>query len=354
MRRLALALLPLALLPLACDDAGGGSSGGTTVCVGEGCSGNGGGFVPTDTAGGYGFQADTTSAFGGKDGGAVADTGGGTSEDATGGGPDIPVWNPDVWPGGDGGGATVDGAGAADIAQAGDGGGADAGPSILESCSQIIACTSGCDPTDATCHTACDMKATADAKQALASYEQCAADKCGTLSGGEYGTCMLAQCLDVTAACWTGGSASCADTVDCSIACLGAMLPELCLQDCAKGTSAEQFKAFAKYTQCLDDACQTEGLLCGGAATFLCHDTAATCGLYQGSDDCGEAIDCLGKCATPECVIGCQRGASEGAGKKASAFLGCVIDECGEGGTAKCAEDAAKGACSSQAFGCFF
>lgn len=347
MRR-ALALL-LALPLFACETSGSGN-GGTTVCVGEGCSGPSGGYVPAGDGAGYGYEADSGAAFGDKDAGAVGP--GDTAADA--GGPDIPVWDPDVWPiGGDAGGAADAGDAGAPDAVSPDAGAQDAGPSVIESCSGIIACTSGCAPADALCHTGCDNKATADAKAALAAYEQCAATQCEPLAGNEYATCMLQKCLDETAACWTGGDASCAATVDCSVACLASGDPESCLEGCAAATSAEQFKAFAAYTQCLDDACQTEGLLCGGAATFLCHDASVACGLYQGKDDCGEVMDCLGKCTTPECVLGCQRDAEQGEGKKAQAFLDCVIDECGEDGAQKCVEDAAKGKCSSQAFGCF-
>lgn len=340
MRRLAFLTLSLALL--AC----GSENGGTTVCIGESC-GAGGGFVPSDDSSvSYGSDAvDSGSAFGGKDGGAAQDTGGDPVLDAV-----APL---DVMADVGGMDAGPTDAGPQDAAS--DVGAEDAGgPAVLDKCSQIISCTSGCSPADALCHTTCDAKATGEAKQALADYEGCSASKCEPLQGGEYAACMLDKCLDETAACWTGGSATCAATVDCSLGCLTAPLPDLCLQGCAGATSANEFKHFAAYTKCLDAACTTEGELCNAAATFACHDQANLCGLYQGGGDCADAMDCLSKCLTADCIIGCQKGASAGEGEKAGKLLKCMIDECGESGTSQCAQDAAKGKCSSQSFACFF
>ncbi|GMV43787.1 MAG: hypothetical protein AMXMBFR64_55030 [Myxococcales bacterium] len=344
MRRLA--LIPLALL-FACDSEGGG----TTVCIGESC-GSGGGFVPSDdTQVGYGNDTvDSGSAFGGKDGGSAGADGAG-GDDAGAGVADIPVWDTAGWgtdAGSGGDAATPHDAGPVDA------GAPDAGPAVLEKCSQIISCTSGCAPSDALCHTACDSKATGEAKQALADYEACSAQKCEPLQGEEYLTCMLGACLDQVATCWTGGSATCATTVDCSLDCIASPLPQLCLEGCAANTSADEFKRFVSYTKCLDAACQTEGALCAAAATFLCHDEASQCGLYQGGGDCSDMINCLPSCTTAECIIGCQKQGKASEGSKAKKLLDCMIDECGEAGTSQCAQQSTQGKCSSQSFSCFF
>lgn len=344
MRRLALFTLAFALL--ACDTG----NGGTTVCIGESC-GKGGGFVPADDSTvDYGSDAvDGGSAFGSKDGGTAPDSDGAAGDDIAG---DALVDAGTVDAGGDD--AALQDGGPGD-AGAEDTGAEDVGgPTVLDKCSQIIACTSSCGPADALCHTACDAKATGEAKQALSDYEGCSASKCEPLQNAEYANCMLDKCLDQTAACWTGGSATCAATVDCSIACLASVFPEICLQDCAAATSAEEFKHFAAYTKCLDTTCKTEGALCNAAATFICHGEADQCGMYQGGGDCSEAVDCLAKCLSADCIIACQKGTKSGDGQTAGKLLKCMVDTCGESGTSQCAQDAAQGACKSQSFACFF
>jgi hypothetical protein len=230
----------------------------------------------------------------------------------------------------------------------------DAAPVVITTCSGIIDCTSACNPGDAICHTACDGAATDDAKQALAAFEACSVGKCPGLQGEPYVSCMLAGCLDETAACWTGGDATCSELLWCSLDCVGGGAEEACGAACVGEASEAAFKQFGQYSTCLDGACQTEALFCGGVATFLCTDAASACGLYTGSKSCGDGVQCLADCTSAKCVLECQGSMSADAGKKAKKFFECLLKECGEDATQGCIESASKGSCGIQAAGCFF
>lgn len=329
---------------------------GASVCAeGSVCAPGDPGFVLADTGSGGQGAPDGGSPYGSKDGAAATADSGVAGQDTSGGvdaggwdaaqppadiatGPDTSTVQ-DIAPAVD---AVVDDAGPVP----------DAGPVELSTCAQLIACAGECGG-DPLCATDCDKSATGEAKAQLAAFEGCSAQHCEPGSGEEYVQCMLKQCLDETAACWTGGSASCVELAECSAGCTGlGGTDTACVEDCSAAASADGFKKFVKYGNCVEAQCKTNGAFCQVAAVFSCTSEAKACGIYKGGSDCGDGLDCLQGCVDAACVLDCEMMLDEGEAKKLSALLDCIMGECGEDAGPTCVNDAAQDECKFKAFAC--
>ncbi|NUN13688.1 MAG: hypothetical protein HUU55_08625 [Myxococcales bacterium] len=225
-------------------------------------------------------------------------------------------------------------------------------PDKITTCNGIIHCVSQCAPGDSLCHTACDAAATDDAKAALAAFESCSVNHCSNLAGEQYTQCMLVNCLDQTAPCWTGGTDSCADVYACAAQC-GFNSPPGCGEQCIADASENGFKHFVDYMLCSQSKCNTPGGFCGIFGALTCHEQAVACGVYTGNGQCSDAIGCLTACTTNTCLWTCQTKLSANEAKTLADLVECVYVVCGPNPAPGCFESAATKQCQAFAIACY-
>lgn len=225
-------------------------------------------------------------------------------------------------------------------------------PDKITTCNGIIDCVSNCAPGDALCHTACDAAATDDAKAALSAFELCSVNHCSNLAGEQYTQCMLKNCLDQTAPCWTGGTDECAEIYACAAQC-GFNAPPGCGEQCIADASENGFKHFVDYLLCSQSKCNTPGGFCGIVGTLSCHEQAIACGVYTGTGQCSDAIGCLTSCTTNTCLWTCQTKLSPNEAKTLSELVECVYLVCGPNPAPGCFEAAATKECQPYAIACY-